>query len=355
MMNCLYCGQPLAGQDAKSGTGWHGKCIRRFFGTDRLPELDLSPEALDRLAEETARKHLTVPGVQKKLSLHLSREEEYPRLTMVDSPAGFILKPQTPQFRCLPEAEDCVMRMADAAGIPAVPHALLLFTPGRTESASPDRSEAPNAGGVPGTHAFITRRIDRGFDPYKSRKSPGGTPVMYAMEDLCQLSLRQTQDKYRGSYERCADVIRRYSSAPGLDLAEFYFRLLFCFVTGNSDMHLKNFSLREKTCGKRDFVLSAAYDLLPVNVVLPEDPDETALTLNGKKRNLRKKDFLAFAAGAGISPAAARRLLSRIISLEARFHTICTASLMPEEMKGALHELMRERFSRLALSPSRSL
>ena len=337
MKNCLCCGKPLSEQDEKSGTGWHQKCIRKFFGTEQLPELDLSPEALDQLAEETARKHLTVPGVQKKLSLHLSRDES-PRLTIVDAPAGYILKPQAPRYTSLPEAEDCVMRMADAAGIATVPHALLKFV------------SAPAGQNDQDIYAFITRRIDRSFDPRPSRRSGKSVPKrpdLYAMEDFCQLSFRQTRDKYRGSYEKCAAVISRWSSLPGIDLAEFYYRLLFCFVTGNSDMHLKNFSLREKTSGKRDFVLSAAYDLLPVNIVLPEDKEETALTLHGKKRNLRKNDFLSFADTSGLSSAAARKLLKRIISLEDRFHGIGDASLMPAEMKESLHELMRERIRRL--------
>ena len=337
MTNCLCCGKPLSEQDAESGAGWHRKCVRKFFGTEQVPELDLSPDALNRLAEETVQKHLTVPGVQKKLSLHLSREE-FPRLTMVDAPAGYILKPQAPQFSSLPEAEDCIMRMADAAGIPTVPHALLKFASTPANQSNGD------------TYAFITRRIDRGFDPHPPRKTGNSAPKppeMYAMEDFCQLSFRQTRDKYRGSYEKCAAVISRWSSLPGLDLVEFYYRLLFCFVTGNSDMHLKNFSLREKTSGKRDFVLSAAYDLLPVNVVLPEDTEETALTLHGKKRNLRKNDFLAFAGTCGISPVAARKLIERILSFGNRFHGICDASLMPAEMKESLHELMNDRFQRL--------
>ena len=116
-----------------------------------------------------------------------------------------------------------------------------------------------------------------------------------SMEDFCQLSGRLTQDKYRGSYERCAEIIRKHSVRFGFDLSEFFFRLVVCFVTGNSDMHLKKFSLVEKTPGQRDFVLSPAYDLLPVNIIMPEDPEETALTLNGKKSNLRRKDFLALA------------------------------------------------------------
>ena len=81
----------------------------------------------------------------------------------------------------------------------------------------------------------------------------------------------------------------------GIDSTELYYRLLFCFLTGNSDMHLKNFSLIEESPGSREFSLSAAYDLLPVNIIMPEDVEQMALTLHGKKRNIRKKDFLFLA------------------------------------------------------------
>lgn len=89
---------------------------------------------------------------------------------------------------------------------------------------------------------------------------------LYAMEDFCQLSRRLTQDKYKGSYENCGRIVKRYSSMPGLDLTEMYLRVAAAFVVGNSDMHLKNFSLIENMPGSRIFQLSKAYDMLPVNV-----------------------------------------------------------------------------------------
>ena len=118
---------------------------------------------------------------------------------------------------------------------------------------------------------------------------------MLAMEDFCQLDYRLTQDKYRGSYERCAKIIEKYSNKPGLDMAEFYMRIAFSFVTGNSDMHLKNFSLIETYEESGEYELSPAYDLLPVNVIMPEDTEQLAMPMNGKKRNIRRKDFLVFA------------------------------------------------------------
>ena len=128
---------------------------------------------------------------------------------------------------------------------------------------------------------------------------PAGGREKRAMEDFCQLDEMLTQDKYKGSYERCAKLIKKYSSIPALDMAELFLRLVFSFAVGNSDMHLKNFSLIETAPESGVYVLSPAYDLLSVNLVMPEDKEQFALPMNGKKTNLRRKDFLIFADTAG--------------------------------------------------------
>ena len=213
-MNCLCCGKPLRTENTDSG--WHKSCIKRFFGTAELPEIAIDEAAFEALATESINKGYTVPGVQKKLSLHLFSEGDTPRLALVNCPTGYILKPQVLEFEALPQAEQLVMCMADAAGISTVPHALIM---GKDSL------------------AYITKRVDRIFTKNKMQ--------MLAMEDFCQLDLRLTQDKYKGSYERCAKIIERYSSRKGLDITELYLRLVFSFLVGNSDMHLKNFSLIE--------------------------------------------------------------------------------------------------------------
>ena len=253
-MNCLCCGKPLR---TENETGWHKACIKRFFMTETLPEIDIDEQVLTQLATESIQKGYTVPGVQKKMSLHLFSQTKKPRLTLINYPSGYILKPQVEEFDSLPEAEQLVMTMADSIGISTVPHALMKGK---------------------GQFAYITKRVDRIFEKNDVK--------MLAMEDFCQLDLRLTQDKYRGSYERCAKIISKYSSRKGLDMTELYLRLLFSFVVGNSDMHLKNFSLIETGEGSGKYVLSPAYDLLPVNVVMPEDKEQFALALNGKKMNL---------------------------------------------------------------------
>lgn len=158
-----------------------------------------------------------------------------------------------------------------------------------------------------------------------------------------RLDLRLTQDKYRGSYERCAKVIERYSSRSGLDLSELFYRLIFCFITGNSDMHLKNFSLIETAERSGKYVLSPAYDLLPVNVIMPEDVEQTALALNGKKQNIRRRDFLVFADECGITRQSAEKMMRKLLSLKPKFLTMCEESLLPEDMKRRFAGLIGER------------
>ena len=315
-MNCLCCGKPLTGPEEQSG--WHKRCIKRFFGTEALPRIEINEEVLKELAAESTSRGYTVPGVQKKLSLHLLSDHENPRLTLVNYPTGYILKPQVADFEALPEAEQLVMSMADASGIATVPHALIHGEQG---------------------YAYITKRADRII----TKK----TVKMLAMEDFCQLDLRLTQDKYRGSYERCVKVIDRYSARKGLDRTELFMRLVFSFLVGNSDMHLKNFSLIETKPATGSYVLSPAYDLVPVNVILPEDKEEFALAMNGRKANLRRKDFLVFADECGLSPTAAEKMMEKLASMKETYLTMIETSILPQELKDRFTRLLEDRTRRL--------
>ena len=186
-----------------------------------------------------------------------------------------------------------------------------------------------------GQFAYITKRVDRKFEK--------DTIKMYAMEDFCQLDLRLTQDKYRGSYERCAKIIKKYSSRKGLDMTEFYLRILFSFVVGNSDMHLKNFSLIETDEGNGEYVLSPAYDLLPVNIIMPEDKEQLALPMNGKKMNVRRKDFLIFAQTCGLPKIAAEKMIKRLVSQKVKLIKLCRQSRLPEHLQENLIQLIEKR------------
>lgn len=315
-MRCLHCGKEIKENSSQYEKWhcWHMRCIKKFFGVNEMPVIDISEDKLEELANETINKGLTVPGVQKKLSLHLSVDAEA-RLTIVDYPTGYILKPQTEEYEELPEFENLAMKLANIAGIKTVDNALINNN---------------------GTFAYITKRIDR-------RTDVKNHVVMYAMEDFCQLAERLTADKYRGSYEKCARIIEKYSSRPGLDLAELFMRVVFSFIIGNSDMHLKNFSLIESEPGGRVYNLSPAYDMLPVNIVLPEDKEQLALTMNGKKSNFKRKDFLTFAASCNISEQAAEKMLKRLCSLRNKFHIACDQSYLTDDLREQTKELISKR------------
>lgn len=284
-------------------------CKPEFFGTSKLPQVDINREKLEELAKASISAGLALTGVQKKLSMHLS-DDHSSRLTLLGYPAGYILKPQTEAFTQLPEAEDLVMDIAEMMGVKTAPHGLI-----ETETGP----------------AYISKRVDR---KHGSK---------YAMEDFCQISGRLTQDKYRGSYERCGSIIRKHSAMIGFDLSEFFLRLVVCFVTGNSDMHLKNFSLIETEPGNRRYILSPAYDLLPVNIVMPEDKEETALTLNGKKSNLRRKDFLVLADNIGLNQKAAEHLIDSVMKKKANAQQLCRESMLNEDLKDSLSDLIGAR------------
>ena len=161
-----------------------------------------------------------------------------------------------------------VMSMAETIGIMTVPHALI----------------SKNS-----SYAYITKRVDRIIKD---------TAVeMLAMEDFCQLDFRLTQDKYKGSYERCAKIIERYSNRKGLDLTELFLRLIFSFAVGNSDMHLKNFSLVKTN---NIYKIAPFYDLVPVLMVVKQE--EMALTVNGKEKNITKNDTASASPSKYITP-----------------------------------------------------
>ena len=314
-MRCLCCGKEIKNPtQAELNSSWHHACVKNFFGIDTLPEIDLSDLSLTNIVNENIKNGYTITGVQKKLSLHLSTLPT-PRLTIVDYPIGYILKPQTKEYANLPEYEYLTMQMAKSVGINTVPFALIKS--------------------IDNEYAYITKRIDR-------VQKDKNTLVKYAMEDFCQLAERLTQDKYKGSYESCGKIIKDYSDKRNLDLVEMYLRIVFSFVVGNSDMHLKNFSLIN-TDGQ--YKLSPAYDMLPVNVILPEDKEQMALTLHAKKSNIKKKEFILFAESIGISERVANNLISSVIKKKDLLLESCKSSLLNDNQIKAFMELINARCS----------
>ncbi len=309
MSKCLYCYQEL-----KEGQkDFHPHCARKFFGTTEAPLLEYRHEDLDRLAEQIIRAQTSLTGVQPKLSLNLSRHEGCSRLTIVGLWGEYIFKPQTESYPQLPENEDLTMHLAEAAKISVVPHSLIRLADGRL--------------------GYISRRIDRSKDGEK-----------IDMEDMCQLTLHPTEYKYKGSHEQVAKTIIQYSGTPKLDLTNYMQLLLFCFVTGNNDMHLKNFSLYRPV---KDYQLTPAYDLVNVAIANPKDAEELALTLSGRKARLRLDDFLNAAKTMGLEENVVLRLIAGLQKALPKWQTLIRDSFLSEEMKNRYEELVISRLSRL--------
>ncbi len=309
MCKCLYCYQPL-----KEGQkDFHPGCARKFFGTKDVPLLGYRHEDLDQLAEQIIRAQTSLTGVQPKLSLNLSRHEGCSRLTIVGLWGDYIFKPQTDSYPQLPENEDLTMHLAEAAKINVVPHSLIRLADGEL--------------------GYITRRIDR---------TKNGVKI--DMEDMCQLTMHPTEYKYKGSYEQIAKAIAQYSSTPKLDLTNYMQLLLFCFVTGNNDMHLKNFSLY-RPFGK--YQLSPAYDLLNVAIANPKDKEELALPLSGRKTKVHMGDFLNAAKTMGLEENVTQRLIASLQKALPKWQALIQDSFLSEGMKGAYLELITSRLARL--------
>ena len=312
---CLYCYEPLAPNEVD----FHPKCSKKIFGTDTPPLLPYSENQLDELALEVIRSQVTITGIQPKLSLHLEGagpKAAPQRFTIVGLWGAYILKPPSERFPQLPEVEDVTMHMAEAVRIATVPHSLI-----RMQS---------------GTLAYITRRIDR------SRKGK------LHMEDMCQLTGRLTENKYHGSYEQIARAIRRYSANPGLDVINFFEVVLFSFLTGNADMHLKNFSLIDMP-KKGGFTLAPAYDLVSTALVLPSDEEDLALTLNGKKKRITLKDFTTAFNALSIDSVVQDRMFRKFRKVLPIWERLLDRCFLEKEKQADYKELIKKKCQQIRL------
>jgi serine/threonine-protein kinase HipA len=167
------------------------------------------------------------------------------------------------------------------------------------------------------------------------------------MEDFCQLTEKPTEHKYRGSYEQIARAILRYSAIPGLDVLNFYEVVLFSFLTGNADMHLKNFSLIEKP--GLGMGLAPAYDLVNTALVNPADNEEMALSLNGRRNKIGRTDFEAAFTAAGLTLTQQRNLFSKMAEALPSWRSAIATSFLSPDSREKYWAIVEERAMRLGL------
>lgn len=282
------------------------KQLREVFGKPIRPTIRLKLADATLAAQQSAGK-LSIPGVQPKLSVRLAGEE------LVVSPTGgrYVLKPQTATFPQLPENEYLCMRMAAECGIRTAPNILL--------------------GLADGSPAYVVRRFDR-----------TGTGRRLPCEDMSQILGRP---KYEGSYEQIGKAIRKHCTFPDLEVQYLFERLVFCFVIGNGDAHLKNFSLltRDDTV-----VQSPTYDMVSSRIVIPNENEELALALDGRRNRIARGDFLAFAAALGVSEAFATGRIDAYGDRNWMLQRIAHSHLASER-KRALRNVVRTRLARLGV------
>ena len=308
MSRCLYCYQELG----EGETDFHPQCGKKIFGSKTVPLLPYTKADIKQLAEQVIRSQTTLTGVQAKLSLDISSSPNQPqRSTIVGLWGRYILKPQTEQFKYMPEVEDLTMHLAEFAKVNVVPHSLIRFADGEL--------------------AYITKRIDR---TAKGEKLP--------MEDMCQLSERLTEYKYKGSYEKIAKIIMQYSSVPKLDVINFWEQVVFSWLTGNADMHLKNFSLYSQRKGY--YSLTPGYDMISTALLMPEDTEELALTLNGKRRKIKRSDFEVAMNSCSLEKKIIDNLFSKFTKVAEKWLEFIDISFLPKEMKQQYKLIITRRY-----------
>lgn len=307
---CLYCYQPI-----NEAGDFHESCSKQFFGNSEPPILIHTLDEMSELAKYVVNKSVTVPGVQPKLSLSIVKEiteKSKQRLTVVGALGGnYILKPPSIHYPEMPANEHLTMRIAEAFKIKVVPSSLIRLKSNEL--------------------AYITKRIDR---------TQKGTKIH--MLDMFQII--EAFDKYKSSMEKLGKALKEHSDRTMLDVISLFELTLFCFLTGNNDMHLKNFSMIKSPSG---WVFAPAYDLLNVAIANPEDKEELALTLGGKKRKLNRAYFEQFGIELGLTKKQIESVFNRLLKNKVKALDWIQKSFLSAQMKHSYLELLEERYDRI--------
>lgn len=307
-MKCLYCYK-----ENKEPGEFHEACSQRFWGTPKAPEIPYTLDQMASLARQVVERSVTVPGVQPKLSMSIigeALEHSKKRLTVVDALGGkYIFKPPSANYKEMPANEHLTMRIAEAFGINVVQSSLV----------SLQSSEL----------SYITKRIDRTTEGNKIH-----------MLDMFQIT--EAFDKYKSSMEKVGRALGEYSANPLLDKLFLFELTVFSFLFGNNDMHLKNFSM---ILNNGKWLLAPAYDLLNIAIVIPEDKEELALTLDGKKRKLTRDSFEKFATKLGLNKKQAQGVFQRFLRNKSKVTSLVEQSFLSPQMQNNYLDLVEQRYS----------
>ena len=310
---CLYCYQALGEREHD----FHSSCSKKFFGTGNPVLLPFDKNDLEDLSKEVILRSSENRYLQVKISLNIEKKapaQANSRFIIAGLDGRFILKPPVAAYPFLPELEDLTMHLASIAQIKTSPHSLIRLQSGEL--------------------AYLSKRTDR------TKKGK------LAQEDMCQLNGTLTEDKYQGSMEKIGKLIHTYSSNPGLDAISFFELTLFCFLTGNAHMHLKSFSLLRSE--ENDIGLAPAYDLVATQLLFPDNKEEMALSVNGKKKNLKRSDFDSLAGKLKINSKTLENTYKRFQKNIPGMLAFIEHSILPKEMQQSYQNLIKQK-ARLVL------
>ena len=306
MSKCLVCFY-----DIEEGGDYHKHCCSKLFDSKEPLVLEFGLGDLKNLAIKAVSTQSNITGVQAKISLSPVLSDQGIGKLAVDYLGKFILKPPSEKYPGMPEVEALTMQMAKEFNIGVVPHGLIKMKDGAL--------------------AYITRRVDR----FGGKKTKGH------QEDLCQLSERLTEDKYKSSCERVGKIIKHYAGFPKLAAIDYFKLVVFNFIHGNSDMHMKNYSMTHSETG---MYLTLAYDLLNSRLLIPDDKEESALTINGKKSNLKKRDFDALAENLELNTEQRDNVYKQLFRVRKSFNETIENSFLAEELKDGYLKIMNTNY-----------
>ncbi|RLZ09709.1 HipA domain-containing protein [Faecalibacter macacae] len=310
MKKCLSCYKELS----ENEIDFHSKCARKIFGSHTLPRIDFDSKQIEELAKRIINKSIALTGVQPKLSLNLiNNKNKQSRFTIVDLEGNYILKPASNDYINLPENEDLTMHLADLVKIKTAKHTLIRLKSGEL--------------------AYLTKRFDR-----KENQK-------ISVEDFCQLSENLTEHKYRGSIEKISKLIYLYTKNSGLEAQRLFEIVLFNYLVANADMHLKNYSLIENEFN--EYELSPAYDLLNTLILIPDDKEESALTINGKKNRLKIEDFDQLAKSLKISEKSLQSIYKKFVKVKPKWDEFIQQSFLNDDVKLEYQEIVNNRFKKI--------
>ncbi len=301
MKACPGCGKP--------SDRWHPTCLRKLFGVPRVPDISgIYGSNLAELAQGSAGR-LSIPGVQTKLSVRVEKGRVVPAAVN----GTHILKPPVPQWPEMPQNENLIMSLAAVAGIEIPPHGVLT-----------NKAEEK---------FYIVKRFDR-----------RGQATRIHVEDFCQAGDVPRDMKYRRSAEFCGKLINRIASFPRIEVQKFFRLILFNFLVGNGDAHLKNYSFiysRQRTA------LSPAYDLVASSLLVPTET-QSAIPINGRDNRLRLKDFKALGGNMKIPSEIVFKSVQHLLKSVPDLMGLIEIAEFSSDMKSALAELVDTRASTLA-------